>query len=245
MSSNTEPTAVPIAVHMIAISAMNKNATGSSSGCAGRNPAARQTRKTMLPWISATVAAPSVRPSTHRRHQGFLQEAELAVPDNLDAAEDGGEQDAHRDNARRQELHVVAAAGAGEGGPEPEPERQQEQGWLAERADHTGARAEIALQLSQPQDEDGVHRRPSHTRRIMRMRSIGAASASRMLCPVSAMNASSSVLPPVCSRSAAAVPSATIRPWSMTAISSATRSASSMKCVVKNTVTCSSRLRRG
>ena len=32
----------------------------------------------------------------------------------------------------------------------------------------------------------------------MRMRSTGAASSSRMLCPVSAMNASSRVLPPVC-----------------------------------------------
>jgi hypothetical protein len=64
MSCNTEPTAVPIAVHMMAISAMNSSASGSSSGCAGRKPAARQTRKTMLPWISATVALPSVCPST-------------------------------------------------------------------------------------------------------------------------------------------------------------------------------------
>jgi hypothetical protein len=30
---------------MMAISAMNKSATGSSSGCAGRKPAERQTRK--------------------------------------------------------------------------------------------------------------------------------------------------------------------------------------------------------
>jgi hypothetical protein len=43
---------------------MNNSANGNSSGCAGRNPAARQTTKTMLPWISATVALPSVRPST-------------------------------------------------------------------------------------------------------------------------------------------------------------------------------------
>ncbi|MGB9645793.1 MAG: hypothetical protein WCB44_11825, partial [Stellaceae bacterium] len=49
-----------------------------------------------------------------------------------------GEQGAHRDDARRQELHVVAAAGAGEGRPEPEPERQQEQDRLAERADSCG-----------------------------------------------------------------------------------------------------------
>ena len=49
MSCNTEPTAVPIAVHMMAISTMNKSASGNSTGCAGRKPAARQTRKTMLP----------------------------------------------------------------------------------------------------------------------------------------------------------------------------------------------------
>ena len=64
MSCNTEPTAVPIAVHMIAISTMNNSANGDSGGWAGRKPAARQTRKTMLPWINATVALPSVRPST-------------------------------------------------------------------------------------------------------------------------------------------------------------------------------------
>jgi len=81
----------------------------------------------------------------HRGHQRFLQKAELAVPDDLDAAEDGREQDAHRDDAGRQELHVVAAAGAGEGWAEPETERQQKQGRLAERADHAGARAEIPL----------------------------------------------------------------------------------------------------
>ena len=64
MSCNTEPTAVPIAVHMMAISTMNKSATSNSSGCAGRKPTARQTTNTMLPWISDTVALPSVRPST-------------------------------------------------------------------------------------------------------------------------------------------------------------------------------------
>jgi hypothetical protein len=80
---------------------------------------------------------------------------------------------------------------------ESETERQQEQGRLTNRADHAGARAEIPLQLPQLQDEDSVHRRPRHTRRIMRVRSTGAAPASRMLCPVSVMNASSKVRPPV------------------------------------------------
>jgi hypothetical protein len=35
--------------------------------------------------------------------------------------------------------------------------------------------------LPQPQDENGVHRRPRHTWRIIRMRSTGAAAAARML----------------------------------------------------------------
>jgi hypothetical protein len=107
---------------------------------------------------------------------------------------------------------IPCVPGAREGRPEPETERQEKQRRLAERADHTGARAQIPLQLPRPQDKDGIHRRPRHTWRIVRMRSTGAASASRMLCPVSAMNASSRVRPPVCCRSAAAVPSATIRP---------------------------------
>ena len=175
----------------------------------------------MLPWISATVAPPSVRPSTiWNRDTGAtnvsFRKPNWRVPDDLDAAEYCAEQDGHRDDARRQELHIVAAAGTGKRGPEPETQRQREQDWLAERADHAGARAEIPLQLPQPQDEYGVHQRPRHAWRIMRMRSTGAAPASRMLCPVSAMNASSRVRPPVSSRSAAAVPSATMRPWSMT-----------------------------
>jgi hypothetical protein len=72
MSCNTEPTAVPIAVHMIAISAMNNSVSCSSSGCAGRKPAARQTRK--LPWISATVALPSVRPINHYLSQDLARD---------------------------------------------------------------------------------------------------------------------------------------------------------------------------
>ena len=83
---------------------MNNGANGNSSGCAGRNPAARQMRKTMLLWISRRAAE---RPQKHdieprrRRHQGFLQKPELAVPDNFDAAEDDREQDAHRDDPAR------------------------------------------------------------------------------------------------------------------------------------------------
>jgi hypothetical protein len=100
--------------------------------------------------------------SRHRHHQRFVQKTVLAVRDDLDAAEYGGEQDAHRDNARRQELHVVAAARSGEARAAP-PERQQEQDRLAERADHAGARTRIPLQLPQPQNENGVHRRPRHT----------------------------------------------------------------------------------
>jgi hypothetical protein len=135
MSCNTEPKAVPIAVDMTAISAMNSSASGKSSGYTGRKPAARQKRNTILPWISATVALPSVRPSTISNldigaTSVSFRKAELAVPDDLDTAEDGREQDGHCDDARRQELHIVTAAGAGEGGAKPKTERQQKHGQL-------------------------------------------------------------------------------------------------------------------
>jgi len=46
-----------------------------------------------------------------RRHQSFLQEAELAIPDDLDAAEYGGEKNPHRDDAGSQKLQVIALTG--------------------------------------------------------------------------------------------------------------------------------------
>jgi len=52
---------------MIAISAMNKSASGSSSGCADRSRRRDRRKGRCLPWISATVALPSVRPSTTSR----------------------------------------------------------------------------------------------------------------------------------------------------------------------------------
>ena len=138
MSCNTEPMAVPIAVNMRAMRAMNNSASGSEQRLPGRKPAARQMTKTMPPWISATVApaeraAEHDRQPRHRRHQRFLQKAELPVPDDLDAAENRREQDAHRDDARRQELHIVAAAGAGKIGPSPKPSASRNRiGWPSE-----------------------------------------------------------------------------------------------------------------
>ena len=49
----------------------------------------------------------------HGGHQGFLQESELPVPDNLDPRENAGKKNAHGDNPRRQELKIVPVAGLG------------------------------------------------------------------------------------------------------------------------------------
>jgi hypothetical protein len=70
---------------MMAISAMNTSANGSNSGCAGRNPAARQKTKDN-PVLDERDRGTAEGPPKHdfdprtRRHQGFLQKAELAVP---------------------------------------------------------------------------------------------------------------------------------------------------------------------
>ena len=70
------------------------------------------------PCTVATVAPPRHLPSTmasaaHRRDQHLAQEAELAVPDDRDAGEDGGEQHRRRQDAGEQERLEVDAAGAG------------------------------------------------------------------------------------------------------------------------------------
>ncbi len=48
---------------------------------------------------AAAGAADHDRDARHGRDQGFFQEAELAVPDQFDAGEDGREQDGHADHA--------------------------------------------------------------------------------------------------------------------------------------------------
>src|ERR1700730_15570602 len=99
--------------------------------------------------MSATVALPSVRPSTRdRRHQRFLQETELAVPDDFDPAEYRGEENAHRNDAGRQELQVVSGAGPRKRRTETISQRQQKQYRLAQRAHDAGTRAGIPFELA-------------------------------------------------------------------------------------------------
>jgi hypothetical protein len=99
----------------------------------------------MMPPLNQRDGRPAERPpehdlkSRHWRDQRFFQKAKLAVPDDLDAAEHGREQDAHRDDAGRQELHIIAVASAGEGRAKPETERQQEEYRLTKHADHAGS----------------------------------------------------------------------------------------------------------
>ncbi len=62
MLSMRLPMAVPSAQNTSAMSAMNSSATGSAARLTGRKPAIRHTASTSMPWMTATVAPPSVRP---------------------------------------------------------------------------------------------------------------------------------------------------------------------------------------
>ena len=147
------------------------------------------------------------------RNQSLLQKPELAVPDQLDSGEDRGEQNAHADNARREELDIVALSGSLKNGPEAESQREQKQKRLSQRRDNARARTEVTLDLAQPQNVDRAHERfPRNMRAILRIWSMEPASSSRIVEPVSFRNAFSSVSAPVCSLSSAAVPWATILP---------------------------------
>src|SRR5207248_3254904 len=138
----------------------------------------------------------------------LLQKAELTIPNELDAVEDAGEEDGHRDDARREELDVVPLAGALEDRAEPEPERQQEQQRLPERADDARPRSEVAFDLPQPEHVDDRHHRlpRCHMAAIARIASAPVAASARIDVPVSFRKACSSESVPVCVFSSAAVP---------------------------------------
>ena len=184
-----------------------------------RNPASRQITTTISPWNSATVAPPSVRPIMIRMRGTGATSVSFRKPNWRSQISSIPEKIAvnrmrHADHARRQELDVVALPRPLEDGPEAEAQRQQKQQRLAQRRDDARPRPEVALQLAQPQDVDGAHRVafPRNMRAMLRIWSTDPASSSRMVDPVSARKAFSSVSAPVCSLSSAAVPCATILP---------------------------------
>ena len=63
----------------------------------------------------------------HRRNQRLLEETELAIPQQADAREDRREQDAHPDDARRDELQVASLPRLLEDRTEAEAEHEQVQ----------------------------------------------------------------------------------------------------------------------
>ena len=101
-----------------------------------------------------------------------------------------------------------------------------------ERADHLGQRA-VAVEL---------HRVRARTRR--RLAAEAREQPAQPLELVRLSGTTSTVGLPISAFSCAGVPSATIRPWSMIPTRSARTSASSRYCVVRNTVTPSSRASR-
>ncbi len=62
MSWMIEPSAMPSAAKTMATRAMRPRASGTAATWSGRNPAPRHTANTSRPWMTATVAPPSVRP---------------------------------------------------------------------------------------------------------------------------------------------------------------------------------------
>ena len=103
------------------------------------------------------------RPADHdiqaryRRHQGLFQKSKLPVPNELDAGKDRGENDAHADNARREEIKIIPLPCFRKNRTKPVAQREQKQERLTERADYAGLRPEVPLQFPQPHDVNGVH----------------------------------------------------------------------------------------
>ena len=208
--------AVPIAVKNMAIRIMKTNATGKQRRAFKAEPGNQANHENngslkQRHRRASQRAAQRNLQARDRRDQRLLQESELAVPDNFDPGKNRRKKNSHGNDSRGQELDVISAAGLGERGAETEAQRQQEQQRLPERADDARGRAAIALELPQPENVDGSHR-PLQTLRIMRMRSAEEASSSRMVCPVSSMNASSRFFACVRSFNSSGVPCATILP---------------------------------
>ena len=100
----------------------------------------------MTPWKTATVAPPSVRPNMMVKRETGATKVSFRNPNCLSQIISMPEKIAvkrmrHRDDARREELHVVTAARLGVHGSEPEPERDEEEHRLSERPDDAGAAA--------------------------------------------------------------------------------------------------------
>ena len=88
--------------------------------------------------------------AVYGRDERLFKETELTVPDDLDAGKDGGEDDAHANDARREELEIISFPCFREHRSEPITEREQKEQWLAERAHDARLRAQIALDLAKP-----------------------------------------------------------------------------------------------
>ncbi len=92
----------------------------------------------------------------HGRHERFFQKSELAVPDDLQAGEDGGEDDAHADDAGREIIKIVAAASA-ERIAEAVTEHDEEYDRLGKQAEQARRGTQIFFDLPEPQIIDLLH----------------------------------------------------------------------------------------
>ena len=130
MSSMVEAMAVPKAVNTSAIENMNRSPQRTAA-MSGRKPIATVMRSTITPWMVAVVAPPKVRPNMMAMRETGATMVSLRKPNWRSQMSSMPEKTAenmmrHGDDARRQELDVVAAAGLGEDRAEAEAERHQE-----------------------------------------------------------------------------------------------------------------------
>ena len=115
MFCSVEPIAVPSAANTTAISAMNSERERQRRGVRRPESGNQADDHDQQPLDdrdgrAAERAADHDLQARHRRDERFLQEPELAVPQQADAGEDRREQHRHADDARRDELQVAALA---------------------------------------------------------------------------------------------------------------------------------------
>ena len=162
MSSMREPTVVPMAVKSMAIKNMKTAATGSSRvvlDTKAGDQAKAEDDKSLdhCDCRAAERPAKDDLDAGDRRDEGLFQEAELLVPEYLDAGKHRGKQDGHRDDARGEELDVIAVAGFLVSGTEPKSHREEKEERLGQGGEDAGARAAVALELPEPEDVDDAH----------------------------------------------------------------------------------------
>ena len=143
----------------------------------------------------------------HRCNQRLLEEPETPVPQDFNTGKGSREEDAHSDDAWRQELDIITASSLRIDWSKTESKGYKEKEGLPQGSYNTRFGPEVALQLPEPEDIDDLHRRclPNILRRV-RICSRLFGSSSLISRPVRAINAPSRELVPVWFFNSSSVP---------------------------------------